>query len=108
MPELPEVETVVRQLRNAGLKCKTITALQVLWPRTAETSDLVSAVCGRAFTGFGRRGKYILMHLDMGHLVLHLRMTGRLSVVSKEQALPYERLRLAARRWASACFPRPA
>lgn len=82
MPELPEVETVVRDLRAHGLEGAVIRDVQVSWPRTVSGGSparLASGLRGRAITGLGRRGKYIILSLDDGHcLQIHLRMTGKL------------------------------
>jgi formamidopyrimidine-DNA glycosylase len=84
MPELPEVETVVVELRP-NLVGRRILAADVLWPRTLATPDRTSFVQdlqGRQITGLRRRGKYLLFGLDSGDfLIVHLRMTGRLEIV---------------------------
>ncbi len=83
MPELPEVETVVRYLRPQ-LEERTIVGFTAHWPRvTAPVSpeDFTRQVTGRIISAIRRRGKYILFGLDRGHVHLHLRMTGRLLVL---------------------------
>jgi formamidopyrimidine-DNA glycosylase len=83
MPELPEVETVVRGLR-APLIGRSITGVSVAWPRTIarpSVDDLVARVVGRRITLVGRRGKYLIIGLDQGYLLIHLKMSGRLQVV---------------------------
>jgi formamidopyrimidine-DNA glycosylase len=81
MPELPEVETVVRGLRAAGLEGATIRRVQVRWHRTVAgmTPDaFAQALRGRAIRRLARRAKYIVAELDGGrHLLVHLRMTGQ-------------------------------
>ncbi|MBK8047752.1 MAG: formamidopyrimidine-DNA glycosylase [Anaerolineales bacterium] len=81
MPELPEVETYVRELKPL-LDGATIAAAAVFWPRTVETPEpeiFIARIAGRRFQTFGRRGKYMLLGLDDGlTLVVHLRMTGQL------------------------------
>lgn len=83
MPELPEVETVRRQLA-AALPGRRITGLDVRLPRLLQNIDaaeLAQRITGRRFTGVDRRGKFLLLHLDDGaRLIVHLRMTGRLTV----------------------------
>jgi formamidopyrimidine-DNA glycosylase len=85
MPELPEVETVVSELRP-HLAGRRILAAAVLWPRTLASPDLATLLerlRGRQITGLRRRGKYILFELDTGDvLIIHLRMTGRLEIIS--------------------------
>src|SRR5262245_46450484 len=81
MPELPEVETVRRQL-EPELVGKRITSAEVLDERLTrpEPPDaLETAVEDREVTAVARRGKYLLLGLEGGRtLALHLRMTGNL------------------------------
>ena len=98
MPELPEVETVVRQL-DPELEGQRIERLEVLdprWSRPVPPQELGDAVSGATIAGLGRRGKYILMALEDGRtLVMHLRMTGNLILVEGEEMLdPSEGRRL--------------
>jgi len=75
MPELPEVETVVRTLapRLAGRRIvKVITASRKGW------TESVQALAGRRIRGVSRYGKYIVLALDRGVGAIHLGMTGRL------------------------------
>lgn len=81
MPELPEVETVRRTLeeRIVGL---TITGVVLILPKVIKSpspGEFSERVAGRKIKKLGRRGKYLLIHLDHNlTLVIHLRMTGRL------------------------------
>jgi formamidopyrimidine-DNA glycosylase len=90
MPELPEVETVVRQL-EPELEGRRIDRLEVLdarWSRPVPPEDLGKAVSGRTIEGLGRRGKYMLLALDGEQtLVMHLRMTGNLVLVEDEDVI---------------------
>ena len=83
MPELPEVETSLRDLEPL-LRERTIIAAQVHWPRTVAApmlDEFLARVVGQRFTAFARRGKYMLFQMEGGDtLIVHLRMTGRLSV----------------------------
>jgi formamidopyrimidine-DNA glycosylase len=83
MPELPEVETVARELRPL-LIGREFASARVLWPRTIAEPDPESfalRVAGQRIVDISRRGKYILSTLVSGDtLIVHLRMTGRLSV----------------------------
>ncbi|HEY4043061.1 MAG TPA: bifunctional DNA-formamidopyrimidine glycosylase/DNA-(apurinic or apyrimidinic site) lyase [Rhodopila sp.] len=82
MPELPEVETVMRglQRRLEGRILLRAVARRpdMRWPLPAA---LVDRLIGARVAGFRRRGKYILMRLDSGWSVLiHLGMSGRMVV----------------------------
>jgi formamidopyrimidine-DNA glycosylase len=83
VPELPEVETVCRQL-EPELEGRRIAALEVYdarWSRPLPPEALEAAVSGRTIAGLGRRGKYLLLGLYGGQtLVMHLRMTGNLVI----------------------------
>jgi len=81
VPELPEVETIRRQLEPAVVG-RRITASRVLderWTRPVEPRTVEEAVTGRAIESVGRRGKYLILGLEGERsLVMHLRMTGNL------------------------------
>lgn len=82
MPELPEVETVVRGLQ--GLVGRRITDVEVRWERTVAVPDVetfVRRLQGRRIEEIKRRGKWVVIRLDGGFfLLIHLRMSGRLVV----------------------------
>ncbi len=88
MPELPEVQTIVNDLNAANLIGITISAARVFWPRTvAEPSPRVFCrrIKGQQFTVIRRRGKYLVFEVADGHtMLLHLRMSGRLHLVSAD------------------------
>ena len=65
MPELPEVETVIRSIRGTVVDCKISK-----FPRFPHLE-------GQSIVWIDRRGKYIIFCLDQGYLVSHLRMTGQ-------------------------------
>src|ERR671915_1818674 len=97
MPELPEVETIRRQLAPE-LWGRTIERLEVLdarWSRAVAPQTLEAAVSGRPIGRLGRRGKYLLLGLDREEtLVMHLRMTGNLRLVEGgAEPAPYLRAR---------------
>lgn len=87
MPELPEVETVVRGLREkltdrefARVEIRTAGCLR------GGADEFCGSLRGRKILGFSRRGKNIVFHLSGGAaLIVHLRMTGRLQLVSPEE-----------------------
>lgn len=81
MPELPEVETVVRDLRPLILY-RRIRGLRVgrRKLRTPWRADWTMPILGQRFNALDRRGKWIIARLDVGALLLHLGMTGQLTV----------------------------
>ena len=96
MPELPEVETVARDLRPR-LVGATIVGARVSWARTLRTHDPISfgdAVAGRAVEAVGRRAKQLVIELSgEAALTIHLEMTGQLFVVPADTPEdPYVRL----------------
>jgi formamidopyrimidine-DNA glycosylase len=98
MPELPEVETVCRQLEPEieGRRIERLEVLDERWCRPVPPRELEAAVEGATIEGLGRRGKYLLLALDGARaLVMHLRMTGNLVLVEGEGRLdPSEGMRL--------------
>ncbi len=90
MPELPEVETVARQL-EPELEGRRIAELEVLdgrWSRPVAPEQLGAEVSGSTIEALGRRGKYLLLALDGERtLVMHLRMTGNLVLVEGDDVL---------------------
>ncbi len=82
MPELPEVETVMRGLA-ARLEGRVITRALVNRPdlRWPMPPNLAARMTGARVLGFRRRAKYILMRLDGGDSVMiHLGMSGRMLI----------------------------
>ena len=81
MPELPEVETIRRQLAPS-LEGRVLDEMEVLdarWSDPAPPEEVADAVRGRRIERLDRRGKYLIWELDGDvHLVMHLRMTGNL------------------------------
>lgn len=84
MPELPEVETIIRRLRNGThehppLPGSTIQSVQITWDRTIAEPDPLSFqknLIGKTITDALRRGKFLHFPLNTGHLIAHLRMSG--------------------------------
>ncbi len=79
MPELPEVETIRRQLAPLveGRRIERVEISDPRWPRPLAPAELEDALRGRRIEALGRRGKYLLWHLEGDvHLAQHLRMTG--------------------------------
>ena len=87
MPELPEVETFVRALR-LPLVGRTIIGVRNDWPRhivVPPPAELAERVAGRRIEAVDRRGKYLVFTLsDDETLIIHLKMSGHLSVVPAE------------------------
>jgi formamidopyrimidine-DNA glycosylase len=87
VPELPEVETVARDLR-ALVVGATITGVACDWPGTIQTHAVdafADAATGRVIEAVGRRGKRIVVELSGDRaLTVHLKMTGQLFVVTPE------------------------
>jgi formamidopyrimidine-DNA glycosylase len=81
MPELPEVETIRRQL-EPELVGRRIEAVEVLDERLTRPEDprtVERACAGRRIEAVERRGKYLMLRLEGGRwLVMHLRMTGNI------------------------------
>ncbi len=99
MPELPEVETVVRGLREP-LVGRRITGMWHDWQRTIHSpapDEFAARVAGQIVRSLDRRGKYILIHLEHDTLVIHLKMSGRLYVAAADA-------RHAADRWVHVRF----
>lgn len=92
MPELPEVETIVADLRP-HLVGRTITRCELSFPtivRHPEPEAFVDSITGMRIESVGRRGKYILVGLGGDLLlVVHLGMTGQLRLV--DPAAPLEK-----------------
>jgi formamidopyrimidine-DNA glycosylase len=106
MPELPEVETIRRQLAER-IPGRTIARAEVLDPKLVfpETPEgFAEQVVGRRIEAVERRAKYLLLPLDSGDtLTIHLRMTGRLhwrpGALDDGSTLTYGDLRRFGRAW---------
>jgi formamidopyrimidine-DNA glycosylase len=96
MPELPEVETIVRQLAPR-VQGRTVTRAEILDPRWSAPlapAELAEALSGRRIRSLGRRGKYLVWEFDDElHLVQHLRMSG-VVLYDPAQEPPHTRVRL--------------
>lgn len=81
MPELPEVETIRRQLEPeiAGRRIAQARVLDERWTRPVAPRAVERGLVGRRIEAVERRGKYLVLRLERGDaLVMHLRMTGNL------------------------------
>jgi formamidopyrimidine-DNA glycosylase len=88
MPELPEVETVVRDLRPylIGRRIERIVTSRKRL-RNGRRSNLARSLVGQSIRAVRRRGKWIIVDLDRGHLLIHLGMTGQLTAGLKARAI---------------------
>ena len=86
MPELPEVETVVRGLREPLIGHR-IESMWYDWERSIgmpHPNEFEVRVVGQRIQAIQRRAKYIVIQLDQDFLLVHLRMTGRLYVSDQD------------------------
>lgn len=104
MPELPEVEIVMRRLRDGAGQVPSIVGRTVERVRVPSARIVVAPsrasfmkrLSGAVITGARRRAKHILVDTSAGTLALHLRMTGDMNLVPAEEPLPrFTRLALA-------------
>jgi formamidopyrimidine-DNA glycosylase len=97
MPELPEVESVARSLRDSlpSLVGARIISVNPVWPGVVSPASRCldgDRLNGCRFVSVGRQGKYLLLQIECPQgcplcLVIHLRMTGRLYLVPQEEAV---------------------
>jgi formamidopyrimidine-DNA glycosylase len=81
VPELPEVETIRRQLEPevVGRRIVDVEVLDERWTRPDAPAKVEDAISGRGIEAVDRRGKYLILRLEGDRaLVMHLRMTGNL------------------------------
>jgi len=82
LPELPEVETSCRGIEPfcAGVEIAQIVVRQpkLRWP---VAPNLPAQLAGQVVQSVGRRGKYLLLQVESGALMIHLGMSGSLRVV---------------------------
>lgn len=92
MPELPEVETV-RTVLTPYLVGQTVQKVTVNLPKIIanQTPDqFCQNMTGQTIQNFTRRGKFLTLHLSSGaHVILHLRMTGTLTI--EKTGTPYSK-----------------
>lgn len=103
MPELPEVETIRRGLISGSdgvpsLVHQRITSVDLFWPKTVASPDPLQFIQGlqqREIVNLSRRGKFLLINLDHGTLIFHLRMSGDLRMQpAGEPTQKHDRLQL--------------
>ena len=103
MPELPEVETIRRGLISGSdgvpsLVHQRITSVDLFWPKTVASPDplqFIQELKGCEIIELSRRGKFLLINLDHGTLIFHLRMSGDLRMQpAGEPTQKHDRLQL--------------
>lgn len=94
MPELPEVETAVRGLRQP-VEGRTITAANFPADPGRMTNlapeHFIPRIAGQQVQRITRRAKYLIFHLDADKLIVHLKMTGHLYVAPVGEQNPFDR-----------------
>ena len=87
MPELPEVETIMRgldpHLKGAIIDDVIIRCSQLRWPIPCHLKHTLSA---QQIMNISRRGKYLLIHVSVGTLIIHLGMSGSLRILTQVAA----------------------
>jgi formamidopyrimidine-DNA glycosylase len=96
VPELPEVETIRRQLAPL-VEGRTLARIEILdprWSRPLAPRELEDALAGRRIESLGRRGKYLVWEFgEEVYLAQHLRMTGAV-LCEPQPDPPHVRVRL--------------
>lgn len=108
MPELPEVETIVRALRtgtgrsSSSLPGHIIQSAHFYWEGSLAAptmAEFIQKTSGQTVVDISRRGKFIQIQLTSGTILIHLRMSGDLRVESgwmengsQHPLLPHDRL----------------
>ena len=88
MPELPEVEVTKKSLEDC-LKGRSITSIDIREKRlrwNLNQTDL-NNIIGQKIQNLTRRGKYILINTEPGSALLHLGMSGSISILENDQPL---------------------
>ena len=90
MPELPEVETVVRTLESQIQDCR-IEDISIRYAKIidGDPEEFKQVLTGQCFRGFSRRGKYLLFYMDDVLFVSHLRMEGKFFLKDPDE--PYSK-----------------
>ena len=94
MPELPEVETIKNEISEKIIG-RHIKEVVILWDKTVKVpsaAEFIAKVTGRKIRDVNRRGKYLLISLNMADtLIMHMKMTGSLLLTSDENPPLYTR-----------------
>ncbi|MCF7885129.1 MAG: DNA-formamidopyrimidine glycosylase [Candidatus Marinimicrobia bacterium] len=82
MPELPEVETIIQDLKESNLLNKKINNVKIRWAKsiaTHSTAEFKDELISSKIKNFRRRAKYLVFNLSRDKiLIIHLRMTGKI------------------------------
>lgn len=85
MPELPEVETVKNGIQphliNQAIQSVTIRNKQLRWPIPDHLSNTLD---GQTLNNIRRRSKYLLLDFNHGSVIIHLGMSGKLTIVNQK------------------------
>lgn len=102
LPELPEVETIVRQLRPRLLQRRFVN-VEILWERIVHQptpTEFTQELIGSRVIEVGRRGKFLQFSLDTKQTwLVHLRMTGKFRIQGSASASATETPHMHARLW---------
>lgn len=86
MPELPEVETTCRGIRpyveNKSIRDVIVRQSKLRWPISTEITTVLPGKCIKTVT---RRGKYVLLDLGAGYVLIHLGMSGSLRIAKQAE-----------------------
>lgn len=96
MPELPEVQTIVDDLKNDHLIGTKIIKIDIFWQKSIEMpppATFCKQVAGQTILDIQRRGKYILLKLKKRVMLIHLRMSGRILLDHSLAGGSHERVR---------------
>ncbi len=87
MPELPEVETIKRDLENmiVGKKIKDIEVKRAKTIKEPSVENFVKRMQNQEIKGISRRGKVLILKFSNQYLIIHLRMTGQIIYGDKQQ-----------------------
>ncbi len=91
MPELPEVETVIRTLEKQ-LQYPTITNVKVSYDKIIATSDVatfVKQMKNETIVAYHRYGKYLVFECKQYYLIAHMRMEGKFYIQQPND--PYDK-----------------
>jgi len=95
MPEMPEVETIKRDLEKKmkGKKIERVIIKNEKSVKLPSSTEFIRRMEGKVFTSVERKGKFLLLGLDSeDSLIIHLKLTGRLIYSKKGEELDYTRV----------------